>query len=247
MGRVWVHVALAVSARFVLDLRVGRRTLEMAAEMAARVAAACKYAQSLLVLIDNHLPYPAALLQVFGRVLHGRRRGGRGRRKHPRLKPPPGLLAGVVEKVRDAAGKVVQVRARKLFGRLRDVRRRLRQLQLGREVNTAHVERINGTTRTQQARLTRRTRCVSRLEAALQWSLWVWRDLYHWTRVHGSLHGRTPAMALGLAERPWSVQQYVEYPVHVSDLQRGLWAEERQELLKSALDDGKPKKPLPKS
>ncbi len=50
-----------------------------------------------LLLIDNHLPYPAAILQVFGVIRHRRRKRGRGRLKHPDLKPPPGLLAGVVD------------------------------------------------------------------------------------------------------------------------------------------------------
>jgi len=174
-------------------------------------------------------------------------RHGRGRRKQPHLKPPAGLLAALVEKIRDAAGKVIRVRARRLFGPLGQVRRRLRQLHIGQEVNTAHVERINGTMRNQQARLGRRTRSGSRLEQALAWWLWLWRELYHWTRLHASLRRRSEAMAMGLAKKLWTVRQYVDYPVHVSDRQRERWAEQRQELLTSALDDGKPKKPLPTS
>jgi hypothetical protein len=53
--------------------------------------------------IDDHLPYPAAILQVFGQIKHRRRRKkGRGRKRKPTLKPPPNLLVGVVKKVRDA-------------------------------------------------------------------------------------------------------------------------------------------------
>jgi hypothetical protein len=65
----------------------------------------------------------------------------------------------------------------------------------------------------------------------LQWSLWLWRDLYNWVRPHGSLDGRTPAMALGLTDEAWTVDRYVWHAVHVSDLQRQLWAEERQNWL----------------
>ena len=246
MGRVWVHAALAVVSRFVVDLRVGPRTLELASELMASVAWACGDHLPLL-LIDNHLPYPAAILQVWGELLHGRRRRGRGRRKHPRLKPSAGLLAAVLEKVRDDSWRVVRVRARRLFGNLKEVRRRLRKLKIGHEVNTAHVERLNGTLRCQQGRLARRTRKGSRLERLLQRSLWLWRDLYNWTRVHGSLLGRTPAMVLELAQDVWSVRQYVLHPVHVSDLQRAIWAEERQEWLTSALSRLKPKESLPVS
>ena len=120
-------------------------------------------------------------------------------------------------------------------------------LRIGTTVNTAHIERLNGTLRCQQARLARRPRCVSRDGRRLQWSLWLWRDLYNWVRVHGSLAGRTPAMAMGLSGHVWSVPEYVRYPVHVSDLDRAIWAEEREEVLSSALDRDKRRKTVPSS
>ena len=174
----------------------------MAAELVASVALCGPAAgRPPLMLIDDHLPYPAAILQVFGRVLHRRRRRGRGRRKHPGLKPPPGLLVGVVRKLRDAKGNLLGVRTRARFGRLKAIRRRIIQLGLGRMINTSYVERFNGTLRGHQARLARRTQAVSRGEGPLQWGLWVFRDLYNWVWVHGGLRGRTPAMAMR-ADRP---------------------------------------------
>lgn len=239
---------MAVTSRFLIDLRLGPRTLEIATELMASVAMACRQGPSLpLILIDDHLPYPAAILQVFGVIRHRRRKRGRGRLKHPDLKPPPGLMTGVVQKVRNATGKLLRVRTRARFGRKRQIERQIRRLDIGHQINTAHIERLNGTVRAQQARLTRRTRNGSRLAEALQWSLWLWRDLYNWIRPHGSLDGRTPAMALGLTESIWTVDQYVTYPVHVSDLQRDILAEERQSWLTSALDARKRKKLLPTS
>ncbi len=225
-----------------IDLRVGPRDLATAAQLVALCVPAG--AVPPLLLVDNHLPYPAAILQVFGDVLHRRRKRRRGRKKNPGLKPPPGLLAGVVHKLRDASGNLVKVRAAALFGRLKAVKARVAELGIGTTVNTAHVERLNGTLRCQQAR---RPRCVSRDGSRLQWSLWLWRDLYNWVRVHGSLAGRTPAMAMGLSDRIWSVLEYVRYPVHVSALDRAIWAEERQEVLTSALDRDKRRKAVPSS
>lgn len=238
---------MAVVSRFLIDLRLGPRTLESAAELITSVAACCTGQPLPLMLIDNHLPYPAAILQVFGLVQHRRRRYGHGRFKHRRLKPPPGLLVGVVHKIRDATGNLKQVRTRALFGRLKEIRQRIRKLHIGQTINTAHIERLNGTMRGQVARLGRRTRNGSRRRRTLQWALWLWRDLYNWTRAHGSLDGRSPAMALGLATSLWTVQQYVEQPVHVSDLQHQLWAEQREILLASALETRKRKKRLPTS
>jgi hypothetical protein len=237
-----------VVSRFVIDLRVGPRDLATAAQLVASVAL-CVPAGAVppLLLVDNHLPCPAAILQVFGEVLHRRRKRRRGRKKNPGLKPPPELLAGVVHKVRDASGNLVKVRSAALFGRLKAVKARVAELGIGTTVNTAHIERLNGTLRCQQARLARRPRCVSRDGSRLQWSLWLWRDLYNWVRVHGSLVGRTPAMATGLSDRVWSVREYVRFPVHVSDLDRAIWAEERTEVLTSALDREKRRKTVPSS
>jgi hypothetical protein len=238
---------LAVVSRFLIDLRVGPRTLEMAKQLVASVALYGTGVSLPLLLIDDHLPYPSAILQVFGVVRHGRRRSRRGRKRHPTLKAPPGLLVGVVQKIRDATGNLQGIKTRALFGRLKDIRQRIVKLGIGQQINTAHLERLNGTLRGQQTRLARRTRNASRSECWLQWALWLWRDLYNWTRGHRSLAGRTPAMALGLTERVWSVRDYVGYPVHVSDLQREDWSERREKVLESALDRYQRKKRLPTS
>jgi hypothetical protein len=231
-----------------VELFVGPRTLESAVLLVAGVAACGKDQPLPLLLVDNHLPYPTAILQVFGQIKYRRRRGcNKRRRKQPGLKAPPGLLVGVVLKVRDATGNLLRVRTRALFGRLKDVRRRIGQLHIGRTINTAHVERVNGTIRGQVARLGRRTRNGSRRRHPLEWSTWLWRDLYNWTRPHGSLDGHSPAMALGLATEVWKVRRYVRYPVHVSDLDRQIWAELRESLIASALERQKRRKSLPTS
>jgi hypothetical protein len=232
----------------VIDLRVGPRDLATAAELVASVALCVPSGASPpLMLVDNHPPYPSALLQVFGEVLHRRRKRRHGRRKNPALRPPPGFLAAVVHKIRDASGNVVKVRGRALFGRLKAIKARVVAPGIGTTVNTSHLGRLNATLRCQQARLARRPRCASRDRRRLQWSLWLWRDLYNGVRVHGSLEGRTPAMAAGLSERVWSVLDYVRHPVHGDDLTRAIWAEEREMVLTSALERETPRKTVPSS
>ncbi len=231
-----------------IDLRVGPRDLATAAALVASVAL-CGPAGAAppLMLIDDHRPYPAALLQVFGEILHRRRKRRFGRKKAAGLKPPAGLRVAVVRKIRDASGRVVKVKAKALFGRLRAIRDRIAELGIGTTVNTAHLERLNATIRGQQARLARRTRCPSREVRWLQSSVWLWRDLYNWVRGHASLGGRTPAMAMGLSDRAWSVSDYVRHPVHVNELTRAIWAEEREEVLTSALDRDKRRRTVPTS
>jgi len=54
-------------------------------------------------------------------------------------------------------------------------------------------------------------------------------------------------MVLGLAEHLWTVLEYIRYPAHVSELQRQDWAEQRKEVLESALEKYQRKKSLPTS
>ena len=228
-----------------LESIIGPRTLETAMQLTASAAI---YSQGTpLILIDDHLPYPQAILQVFGNIKHGRRKNGKGRFKYPRLKPPPDLQVGVVKKLRDDRGHLLKVSSKALFGTKKAIERRIRKLGIGQKINTSHMERLNGTIRGQQARLIRRTRHGSHREALLQYSIWLWRDLYNWTRVHYSLLDQTPAMALGLADQVWSVLKYVLYPVHVCDLMYIDWAERRSSVLESAVDLYKRNKTLPLS
>jgi hypothetical protein len=127
---------------------------------------------------------------------------------------------------------LLKVTTRALFGRRKDIRRRIKHFQFGRTINTSHLERLNGTMRGQQTRLIRRTRIGSRKTNFLAWSLDLWKDLYNWTHVLA----RTPAMAIGLIETVWSVLHYVRYPVHVSDLQREAWDEYHNIARDSPLD-----------
>jgi len=155
-----------------------------------------------------------------------------------------GCMVGVVKKVRDATGNLLGVSTHALFGTKKTIEARIQELGIGQKINTSHVERVNGTLRGQQARLARRSQAGSRLVTMLCYSVMLWRDLYNWVAIHSTL-GCTPAVALGLARKAWTVLDYVRHPVHVSDLQREFWEEQRNNLLKSPLDDYERKKALP--
>jgi hypothetical protein len=234
-----------VKERFLLESIIGPRTLETALQLTASVALYAKDKKPPLILIDDHLPYPQAILRVFGDIKHCRRKNGRGRFKHPCLKPPANLQVGVVKKLRDDRGNLLKVSSKALFGTKKDIEKRIRKQGIGCKINTSHMERLNATIRGQQARLIRRTRSGSHRQELLQYSIWLWRDLYNWTRVHYSLFGWTPAMAMGLAEEVWTVSKYIWYPVHVSDLLYIDWAEQRNNVLESAVDVYKRNKALP--
>src|SRR4030042_1146912 len=57
----------------------------------------------------------------------------RGRLKYPRLKPPPDFQAGVVEKLRDNKGNLLKVSSRALFGKKKDIVKRIQDLGIGQK------------------------------------------------------------------------------------------------------------------
>jgi len=222
--------------------------MESAVQMLGQVAGCCRQKMPLL-LMDAHRPYPAAILQVFGQVMHRRRRKGheRGRLKKKGLKPPPGLMAGVVDKVRDAAGNLLRVKTHALFGRLKDIRRRIRKFKLGVGINTAHVERFNGTARGRLARLARKTRDVSRRGTPLREALALCRDIYNWVHPHGALDG---ASSKPPSPSPWpSLASHAAMGRHARGSPRSaaIWAEEQEIRIRSPLDVQNGLKVLPTS
>ena len=63
--------------------------------------------------------------------------------------------------------------------------------------------------------------------------------------AHGSLGEMSPEMMLGLTQRVWSVLEYLRFPTHVSEFQRQLWVEQRNDVIESTLEKYQRKKSLP--
>ena len=191
-----------------------------------------------LFVVDNWKTYRGAFLRVAHRVVHRRRRSRsqRGRRPGPRLAPRSDLLLAVVNKVRDATGNLVKVTRFVHFGGRAAVNAAIRATGAGKEIATAYIERLHATMRSHTARMTRRTRCGSMLIDLLEKQLFIWRDVHNWVRVHGSLDGRTPAMAAGPADHVWTIPEYVMHPVHRSPYEDTDREERTRELMECPLD-----------
>ena len=85
----------------------------------------------------------------------------------------------------------------------------------GRHIRTAFIERHNQTMRTHLRRYTRKTNAFSKKVRNHQAAVAVFIMFYNFVRPHQTLtkaaHGKptTPAMAAGLAPRPWTMDQLV--------------------------------------
>jgi hypothetical protein len=207
----WLHTAIAMRSRFVLWVHWGPRTQESAARLIAQVVA--RLCGLPVWLSDGWKAYPAALLQVLGRIYKRRRRGTRGRYPKPRLVPLRDLFYGQVVKVRTRTGKLLRVVSCIVYGGPRRFITEMASRRRRPSIQTAFMERWYGTLRGLCAPLRRRTRCSSSSQSRHHARVWRVVDLYNFVLPHKSLRQqgrpRPPAMAIGLAQHVWSYRDYL--------------------------------------
>ena len=152
-------------------------------------------------------------MEQYGESVVPPRTGKPGRPRKPFKQWPAGAAYATVNKTY-TKGKVSAVDRKLVYGTEQDLARALDASSCSDKVNTAFVERQNGTDRSYNARKARKTYEFSKnliLHAAVTWWVMLCYNFHHLHRGlrlrlagGGYLH-RTPAMAAGLAEQPLSV------------------------------------------
>jgi hypothetical protein len=219
-GDCWDHTALDAESRLVLSVVPGRQspghTLLLVEDVYRRTAG-----RSLALLSSDENPaYAEAILAVYGQEVQPPRRGKRGRQPQPVQVPPPGLTYATVHKTREK-NRVVKVETRVVYGSEQAVGAALAGSSVSTTVNTAFVERHNGTDRNRNARKGRKTCCFSKdwevHEAMTYFTMysynfcWPVRTLREGSRRKG-YRQRTPAMAAGLADHIWTLEEWLSFP-----------------------------------
>jgi hypothetical protein len=172
--------------------------------------------EHILMVTDGLASYKSQAQKVFRRPL---RTGKVGR---PRLVLAEGVMVARVIK-RCQRKRVVEVVREVLCGAKAEVISRVigTQRSLGALINTAYIERLNATFRERLAPLARRTRAGAHKPCTLEAGMWLVGTTYNLVWRHCSLgEGRTPAMAAGLTEHRWSVEELLSYPVPPAELPR---------------------------
>lgn len=122
---------------------------------------------------------------------------------------------------RPEKGRVVEVGTRLVFGAVAAVLRALSLSPVSRAINTAFVERQNGTDRHRNARKARRTYRFSKdwryHEAVTYLSLYIYNFCWPVRTLalkddEGRRLERSPAMAAGLADHVWSMSEWLSRP-----------------------------------
>jgi hypothetical protein len=220
-GDYWDHVAFDPEHRLVVSVVPGARTIENTEAVVADFHQRTDGRLMDLITSDAYPAYESAILNIYGETITPPRTGKPGRPKAPYKAPPEGLKYAVVEKTRHK-GRVVRISYRVVFGVVAAVMAALRLSRVSRAINTAFVERHNGTDRNRNARKVRRTYCFSKdwrsHEAVTYFTeysynfCWVVRTLRA-RGDNGRWQKRTPAMAAGLTDHVWSIAEWLTYPV----------------------------------
>ena len=195
---VWVAMALMVSTRLWLGAVMStRRDSQLIAHLARLVRQWAKQ-MALLITFDGFAAYRDAFEQAFA-----------VKQKRPRGRPAKCVWSGLT---------LAQVVKHKVEGKLRVARYvlrgsctmliRLRNKSQGfGTINTAFIERLNGTFRAYLAPLVRRTHGLARSQRTVQDAVWLFGCVYNFCRPHTSLGDVTPAMAAHLTDHVWSVSE----------------------------------------
>jgi transposase-like protein/IS1 family transposase len=209
-GIVWMALAMMVTTRLWLAGEVSeQRDMTLIRRLIERVRA-CALHRPLLFCTDGLCSYIRAIRETFRDPV---RTGAQGR---PRLRPWRNICIAQVVK-RYAQRCVVAVERRMVDGTPARVETLRRRSQGDGVINTAYIERLNATFRERLASLTRRGRALARRTLTLQHGMYLIGTVYNFCTPHASLThasgGTTPAMAAGITDHCWTVQELLSFPV----------------------------------
>ena len=201
-GKVWMATAMSVFSRLFLWGEVSaHRDRPLIERVMKKVhQAAGLIPQAVLFAVDGFSAYPKAILKRFYTPLHT------GKRGRPRHLPWPDLH--IVQMVKSRSGrKLKEITRRLVHGASDRVYEMIASSQgdLG-WINTAYIERLNATFWARMSSLVRRTRSLAKTIQHLEYELFGSGVVYNFCTVHDTLEG-TPAMAAGLTDHVWSIQE----------------------------------------
>jgi IS1 family transposase len=216
-GDCWDHVAFDPEHRLVVSVVVGKRTEAHAHQVVHEFRERTDGRPINLMTSDEYPVYASAIAAVYaepGPVAAGRGAPEAG----PRL--PDWLVYATVHKVRER-NRVVKVETRLVLGLLLSLAAALLWSAVSACVNTVFVERVNGTDRGQNSRKVRKTYRFSKdwdVHVAMtyftQYSYnfcWCVRTLREKIGPR-NYRQRTPAMAAGLTDHVWSLEEWLLFP-----------------------------------
>lgn len=214
--------------RLVLGVIFGKRSSTRILTLLKRVKQQLQDRVPRLVTSDQYASYQTVLQQIWPRTSPPRQDKRCKRRTRcvaPTPAPDPSLNYATVCK-NYLNGRVQSVHTQVVFGSRKSVNAALRQSCASTTINTSFLERHNATDRHRNARKQRRTYRFSKdwqvHQAVGYFSYysynfcWCVRTLTQKaTQAGDKQQPQTPAMAAGLTDHPWSLDEWLARPVPI--------------------------------
>lgn len=213
-------MAFDPESRLVVSVVPGERTAESVAAVVEDFRRRTGGRLMDLITTDGYPAYEEAILEAYGDTVTPPRTGERGRPRAPYKVAPAGLIYAVVEKTREK-GRVVKIATRVVFGTMAAVMMALGMSKVSRAINTAFVEREDATDRHRNARKARKTYRFSKDWRYHEAVTYLTLDAYSFCwpvrtlaaqEDRGHRQPRSPAMAAGLADHLWSMEEWFSMP-----------------------------------
>lgn len=211
----WMGLAMMVPTRlWVAGVVSPTRDRSLADRLLQQVRACSQAMCALLISTDGWNAYPGSIQRAFREKV--KKTMGRGRAC---LEVWSNLCIATVIK-RTEKKRVVEVTRKMTLGTLEQANALLQASLGGTVLNTAFIERFNGTMRERLACLTRKCRHAACRIPALEMGMYLIGCSYNFCWPHHELSKRehagyacTPAMASGLTDHIWSVGELLMYKV----------------------------------
>jgi IS1 family transposase len=219
-GDHWDHVAVDPEHRLVVSVVPGKRTIEKVEALVEDFKSRTGGRTMNLITSDEYKPYRLAILKAYGKKVTPKRTGRSGRPKLPYYKPSPDLRYATVHKTREK-GRVVKIDFRIVFGTEKAVMAALKLSKVSKNINTAFVERQNGTDRNRNGRKVRKTYCFSKdwdiHEAVTYFTMYTYNFCWPVRTLRerdpeGRWTPRTPAVTAGLTDHVWTLWEWLTLP-----------------------------------
>lgn len=221
----WEAEVIDPKSRLVVERVQGARDERLIRRLLQGSCARLSYPLGVVLFSDGEPSYKTLFPQVFGTTYRPARNGRRGRFPLPRHRL--GRRQAHVQVVKHRQGKrVVKVEVRYAHGSRKRVQRELNRL--GYSIpNTSAIERRNGTARSMNACMVRKTLAFARSPETREARGWWGMSVYNWSRENRALQQelpepigqrkyekRSPAMAAGLTDHIWSIPELLRCPTY---------------------------------
>ncbi len=219
-GDAWDHTAVDPESRLLLALVPGQRDGATCERLIRPVHDRTGGRTDLWITSDEHAPDETAIHEAYGVEQPRPRRPGPGRPPKPVTVVPPTRCDATVRK-RRAKGRVVAVVRTVVRGTLALWNTLLGRSTASTTIHTSFVERNHGTDRHQNSRKRRKTCAFSKDLAMHRAASYFigYSDNFCWAvrtlRIRepdGPRRARTPAMAAGLSNHVWTIEDWITYP-----------------------------------